>query len=320
MDFESFEKFYKFGDFRISNMRIYDKMYLPTSFVKAILKLYQDKTELKDVEGKEVEYMKSKGMINSAYGMAVTDIVRDEDTFAEEWTKEKADVETAIEKYNKNPKRFLFYPWGVWVTAYARRNLFTGIYEFQQDYVYSDTDSVKVKNAKNHQEYLDAYNAEVERKLRAACEVHRLSYESTCPKTIKGVPKPLGVWDFDGHYTRFKTLGAKRYMTEKNGKINITVAGLNKTAAVPFIKEIAEKRGLSMFDVFDEDLFVPGEHTGKQLHTYNDNEFSTYLEDYLGQVAIVHEYSSIHLEPAEYSLSMASEYLDLLKGIHSVKE
>ena len=320
VDFESFEKFYKFGDFRISNMRIYDKMYLPTSFVKAILKLYQDKTELKDVEGKEVEYMKSKGMINSAYGMAVTDIVRDEDTFAEEWTKEKADVETAIEKYNKNPKRFLFYPWGVWVTAYARRNLFTGIYEFQQDYVYSDTDSVKVKNAKNHQEYLDAYNAEVERKLRAACEVHRLSYESTCPKTIKGVPKPLGVWDFDGHYTRFKTLGAKRYMTEKNGKINITVAGLNKTAAVPFIKEIAEKRGLSMFDVFDEDLFVPGEHTGKQLHTYNDNEFSTYLEDYLGQVAIVHEYSSIHLEPAEYSLSMASEYLDLLKGIHSVKE
>lgn len=320
IDFESFEKFYHYSEFRVSEFRIYEKQYLPTPFVKAILSLYKDKTELKDVEGKEVEYMKSKGMINSAYGMCVTDIVRDEDTFAEEWVKNKADVEQAVTKYNNSPKRFLFYPWGVWVTAYARRNLFTGIDEFQEDYVYSDTDSVKVRNSEAHREYLDYYNEVVEHKLREACSTHRIPYEMTCPKTIKGVPKPLGVWDFDGHYTRFKTLGAKRYMTEKDGKINITVAGLNKQAAVPYIKKLAESNGISMFDVFDEDLYVPGEHTGKQLHTYNDNEFSSYLDDYLGQRALVHEYSSIHLAPAEYSLSMASEYLDLLKGIHSEKE
>lgn len=315
VDFESFDKFYKYDAFRVSNMRIYEKAYLPTSFVKAILKLYQDKTTLKDVEGKEVEYMKSKSMINSAYGMCVTDIVRDEDTFSESWEKNKADGENAIEKYNNSPKRFLFYPWGVWVTAYARRNLYTGIYEFQDDYVYSDTDSVKVKNTEAHREYLEEYNRQVEVKLKAACDEHRLPYEATCPKTIKGIEKPLGIWDFDGHYTRFKTLGAKRYMTEKNGKINITVAGLNKTAAVPFIKKLAEERNESMFDVFDEDLFVPGEYTGKQVHTYNDEEFSMYLEDYCGNIALVHEYSSIHLAPAEYSLSMTSEYLDLLKGI-----
>lgn len=315
VDFEAFKRFYRFKEFRVSNMRVYEKGYLPTAFVKSILKLYQDKTTLKDVEGKEVEYMKSKGMINSAYGMCVTDIVRDEDTFMESWTKTKADGESAIDKYNKSIKRFLFYPWGVWVTAYARRNLYSGIYEFGDDYVYSDTDSVKVLNADRHQDYLDNYNADVERKLRAACDEHRLPYDATCPQTIKGVPKPLGVWDFDGHYTRFKTLGAKRYMTEKNGKISITVAGLNKTAAVPYIKQLAEERNETMFDVFDEDLFVPGDHTGKQLHSYNDEEFSMYLEDYCGNVALVHEYSSIHLSPAEYSLSMTSEYIDLLKGI-----
>lgn len=320
VDFESFEKFYKYEDFRVSEFRIYEKAYLPTPFVKAILSLYKDKTELKDVEGKEVEYMKSKGMINSAYGMCVTDIVRDEDTFVEEWTKNKADVKDAVEKYNKSPKRFLFYPWGVWVTAYARRNLYTGIYEFQEDYVYSDTDSVKVKNMSSHLEYIEHYNRIVEKKLREACETHRIPYEATSPKTIKGVSKPLGVWDYDGHYTRFKTLGAKRYMTEKDGKINITVAGLNKKAAVPYIQHLAEERGVTMFDVFDEDLYVPGEHTGKQLHTYNDFEFSSRLDDYMGNSAIVHEYSSIHLAPAEYSLSLASEYIDLLKGIHSVKE
>lgn len=320
VDFEAFERFYKYEDFRVSEFRIYEKAYLPTPFVKAILSLYKDKTELKDVEGKEVEYMKSKGMINSAYGMCVTDIVRDEDTFLDEWTKNKADIESSVEKYNNSPKRFLFYPWGVWVTAYARRNLYTGIDEFQDDYVYSDTDSVKVKNSSSHLEYLEYYNECVEEKLRAACATHRIPYEMTCPKTIKGIPKPLGVWDFDGHYTRFKTLGAKRYMTEKDGKISITVAGLNKKAAVPYIRKLAEQKGVTMFDIFDEDLYVPGEHTGKQLHTYNDNEFSSYLEDYLGTTELVHEYSSIHLAPAEYSLSLASEYIDLLKGIHSVKE
>lgn len=320
VDFESFEHFYKFSNYRVADMRIYEKQYLPTPLVAAVLELYGDKTELKDVEGKEVEYMKSKGMINSAYGMCVTDIVRDEDTFDDEWTKTESNVNDAIEKYNTSKRRFLFYPWGVWVTAYARRNLYTGIDEFQDDYVYSDTDSVKVLNYQNHQEYLDYYNSVVEEKLRAACSQHRIPFEATRPKTIKGVEKPLGIWDYDGHYTRFKTLGAKRYMTEKNGKINITVAGLSKTHAVPYIKKLADEQGTSMFNVFDEGLYIPGEYTGKQVHTYNDHEFSSQLEDYLGNVAEVHEYSSIHLAPADYSLSLAAEYIDLLKGIYTETE
>lgn len=320
VDFESFERFYKFSNYRVADMRIYEKQYLPTPLVAAILELYRDKTELKDVEGKEVEYMKSKGMINSAYGMCVTDIVRNEDTFEDEWTSTEPNINEAIDKYNNSKRRFLFYPWGVWVTAYARRNLYTGIDEFQDDYVYSDTDSVKVLNYQDHQEYLDYYNSVVEEKLRAACAQHRIPFEATRPKTIKGVEKPLGIWDYDGHYTRFKTLGAKRYMTEKDDKINITVAGLSKIHAVPYLKQLAEEQNRSMFDVFQEGLYVPGEYTGKQVHTYNDFEFSSQLEDYLGNVAEVHEYSSIHLAPADYSLSLAAEYIDLLKGIYTVTE
>lgn len=321
IDWWCIKKFYKWKRYRVWNFRTYDKQYLPHAFVKAILQLYQDKTVLKDVEGKEVEYMKSKGMINSAYGMCVTDIVRDEDTFNDVvWVKIQADGKEAIQKYNENKNRFLFYPWGVWVTAYARRNLFTGIYEFDDDYVYSDTDSVKVKNAELHREYLDGYNANVREKLEKACAYHGIDVQLTRPKTIKGVEKPLGVWDFDGHYTKFKTLGAKRYMTEKNGKINITVAGLNKTAAVPYIRHLSEKQNCSMFDVFSEDLYVPGEYTGKQLHTYNDNPFIAPLTDYLGNTQTVMEYSCIHLEPAEYSLSLAYDYIQLLKGTKFEKD
>lgn len=316
VDYESYERFYKWKNMRVSNFRIYEKWYLPHNFVKAIIKLYKDKTELKDVDGKEVEYMKSKGMVNSAYGMCVTDIVRDEDTFIEEWTSSKPDGDDAITRYNNNKNRFLFYPWGIWVTAYARRNLFTGIYEFQDDYVYSDTDSIKGKNAEKHKEYLEGYNKIVDEKLRKACEYHKIPFEDTRPKTIKGVEKPLGIWEHDGHYTRFKTLGAKRYMTEQDGKVNITVAGLAKTTAVPYMKKLAEEKGITLFDIFDDGLYIPGEHTGKSIHSYNDNEFSSQLEDYLGNVAIVHEYSSIHLSPAEYSLSMDEDYINLLKGVY----
>ena len=107
--------------------------------------------------------MIKKNMLNSAYGMTVTDIIRDEifffnyaqdpfpteDPAYKDYDKETIDrlklikMEEAIEKYNNGNNRFLFYPWGVWVCAYARRNLFTAIKECGKDYVYSDTDSVK---------------------------------------------------------------------------------------------------------------------------------------------------------------------------------
>ena len=47
-----------------------------------------------------------------------------------------------IQKYNDSKNRFLYYAWGIWVTAYARRNLWTGILAVGKDYIYSDTDSI----------------------------------------------------------------------------------------------------------------------------------------------------------------------------------
>lgn len=320
VDFEAFRKFYTYDTYIVLSCRIYEKAYLPTRFVKAILQLYQKKTELKGVEGKEIEYLQSKEMINAAYGMCVTDIVRDEDTYTDRWEPIKGDPETAIEKYNSSSKRFLFYPWGVWVTAYARRNLFTGIYEFGSDYVYSDTDSIKVINTENHREYIERYNENVYKKLENACLHHNIPLALTRPKTIKGIEKPLGVWDYEGRYTRFKTLGAKRYMVEQDGEINITVSGLNKSKAVPYIIEESKKQGISPFEYFDEMMKIPGEHTGKQIHTYNDYEVVHQLTDYCGITREVHEYSSINLAPAEYELSLNSAYMMLLKGEKFIKE
>lgn len=314
VDYTVIEKTYDWDSMTIYNFRVYNRGYLPTNFVKSILKLYSDKTTLKGVEGKEVEYLVSKGMLNSCYGMTVTDIVRDEIIYSDDWDIEKADVEKDIEHYNKSRNRFLYYPWGVWVTAYARRNLWGGILAFGDDYIYSDTDSIKCINIEKHFDYINSYNNTVKLKLQMAADYHKIDFELFQPKTIKGVKKLIGVWDWEtekSKYTRFKTLGAKRYMIEQDGKINITVAGVNKKSAVPYL---IKKYGDKIFDAFTNDLTIPKEHTGKMTHTYIDERKTGIITDYLGNKNTYDEYSTVHLENAEYSLSLSQAYIDFLKG------
>lgn len=314
-DYFILRKCYKWKTFRVANFIRYKKGYLPTDFVKSILKLYVDKTRLKDVEGEEVNYLKSKEMVNAIYGMTVTDIVRDELTYIDDWGKQTPDFEEAINKYNSDNSRFMFFPWGVWVTAYARRNLFTGIFEFKEDYVYSDTDSIKGTNMHLHKEYIERYNRTITSMLEKALDFHGIDKENIRPKTINGKEKPLGVWDFEGIYTRFKTLGAKRYMIEKDGKINITVSGLNKKVCVPYL---LNKYGDKVFENFNDSLYVPPEYTGKNTHTYIDECKEGYLTDYKGIKSYYKEITSVHLSPSDYSLSLSKEYSDYIANVQDV--
>ena len=140
---------------------------------------------------------------------------------------------------------------------------------------------------------------------------HGLPESSTEPETIKGIKKPLGIWDFEGTYDRFKTLGAKRYMTETAGDINITVSGLNKKICVPYLCSKYE----DPFDEFNDDLYIPPEYTGKNTHSYIDEEISGELIDHTGRTGTYHELSYIHLEGSDYHLSIAREYADYISGI-----
>ena len=311
-DYFTFLEYYDYESVTMTNFRIMKKDYLPKDFILSILKLYSDKTTLKDVPGKEAEYMRSKGMINSCYGMAVTDIARDLVLFQSSgWYSQEPSLDEEISKYNRSKRRFLYYPWGVWVTAYARRNLFNGISDFKGDYIYSDTDSVKVINAKDHQGYIESYNNNVLKKLKKMCYHLDIDFELCQPTAPNGKKKPLGVWDFDGHYKRFKTLGAKRYMFEKDdGSLSITVAGVNKKKAVPYLVKKYE----DPFSAFEDGLTIPADYTGKLTHTYIDDEITVNVTDYNGVTTEVHCPSGIHLEPAEYNLSLSDEYIEFLRG------
>lgn len=332
-DYITVKQFYKWDKMLIKNFRCYRKEYLPTPFIKTILDLYVKKTELKGVKGMEQEYQHAKELLNSCYGMTVTDILRDEITFTNNvWGKKEyqtldeatEDQLKKLDTYNKKNNRFLAYQWGIWVTAYNRRNLFTAIYNAGMNYIYSDTDSIKVKNAEQLLPYIENYNKDVIKKLHRAMSHHKLPVELCTPKTIKGEIKILGVWDNenkDGVYTRFKTLGAKRYMTEKNGEIELTVSGINKKTAIPYLKTLNK----DLFDLFTEDMEVKGKYTviedgkeviktgtGKNIHTYLDYEQDGILTDYKGIKAEYHELSSVHMEESDYNLTYSSMYLEYL--------
>lgn len=325
-DFFIISKLYTWDSIEVSNFHYFYKGYLPKPFIEVVLQLYKDKTELKGVPEKLVEYMVSKGMINALYGMCVTEICKNEVIYNNnEWAEEKANIEELIEKYNKSSTRFLYYPWGVWVTAYARRNLFTGIVEFKNDYVYSDTDSLKVINSNKHQDYIENYNKSITEKINKCLQHHGLSPDLASPKTIKGVPKPIGVWDYEGRYDRFKTLGAKRYMTEKDGEIEITIAGVNKHAGVEYLKH-EFKTNIGIFNGFEENLYFPAEYndngiakngSGKLCHTYLDNEIEGEIIDYMGNKYPYYEASSMHMESTDYTMSFAQDFINLLLGIRS---
>ena len=313
---------------------MYKLQYLPTELVNAILDLYEQKTTLKGVKGKEIEYLRSKEMINSVYGMSVTNPLRDEIFIDEneEWQKrilEDYEIERTLQRENDKANRFLFYLWGVYVTAYARRNLFTAIKVLQWDYVYSDTDSVKLLNHENHSGYFELYNDNVKYKLNQAAKYHRINPERFSPATIDGKIKTLGLWDFEGVYSHFKTLGAKRYCVSWydetiriNGAeypVSITVAGLNKKSAIPYIFDTLAKGDiLRVFDAFSEDLHIPPEFTGKMTHLYIDYPQKGKMRDYQGNLAEYEELSSVHLEPASYDLSLAMRYVEYLKNLHNV--
>ena len=151
-------------------------------------------------------------------------------------------------------------------------------------------------------------------------EFHGFDIEMTRPKTIDGKEKIIGVWDdetLDGEkytYYKFKTLGAKRYMVLNKKGYSLTVSGVNKKIAIPYL---LNKYGDDIMKRFEDGLIIPKGFTGKNVHTYIDEETSGTITDYLGNRGDYHELSSVHLEETSYELSISREFVEYLMDIKS---
>ena len=274
---------YNLGQARILNAWVAAKDYLPVWLTDYVYELYKDKTMLKGVD--QIRYNIAKAKLNSIYGMTVQRVCRDEiieNYLTGEFSiNEKVSEQEYIDTVNRKTS-FLPYSIGVYVTAYAQRNLFR-LGSCCETWLYSDTDSIY------------GYGWD-KKKLN--------DYNSFCKKILtargyKGIEHNgkeywLGVAEKDGDYSEFVTLGAKRYCCRdvEKGKLKITVAGVPKKAGAECLEDDIKH--------FRRGFVFPGDRTGKLTHIYQ------YVDD-IGIDDNGNEYAdSVNLVPCDYLLDDAN--------------
>lgn len=287
VDFKIIISEYDFDDFIA--VEVYHARYgrLPRPLLDVTIGYYRAKTELKGVPGEEIYYTKAKNKLNSIYGMSAQDPVKQDIIFENgDWTVANDDPEDILRKTQRHA--FLAYQWGVWITAWARYRLEEGIRIAGDGFVYCDTDSVKYKGEIDWKKYND---------LRKKDSIKSGAW-ATDPA---GKKHYMGVYEFEGVYDHFKTLGAKKYVVEKDGKIEITIAGVEKDKGG---KELAKYGGI--------DAFKPGfifREAGGIEAVYNDKPE---IEEVEREGRKIHIGPNVVLRESEYTLGITAEYERLL--------
>ena len=320
VDWQIFRRCYDVESIEIVDVMMAPAEYLPAAITDPIVAMYGDKTALKGVAGQEVNYRSAKEDINGVYGSVAMDPVRTDFEFNAEGSEFVATIpstEDALSKHNNSRSRYLFYPWAAWVTAYSRYVLLMTMYDLIDAGVtvmYCDTDSIYHKPSPKAQGIIDRVNGEVRERLSTAMH-YRWFYASDeevedalAPKDIKGVRHHIGLFEVDGHYDNFKTLGAKRYAVEKGDQFKITVAGLSKGAA-SYIKE------MGAMEAFVDGLTVPAEKSGRLTHTYSEDTARNLITDYMGNTRPMEQHGFIHLEPSPYVLTVSDEYTRFVQKV-----
>ena len=340
IDFKTIEMYYEYEDFVILDFYKSVYGYLPRPLIECVLKLYADKTELKGIEKEKDRYQLAKALLNSFYGMCVTNPLNAEIYFDDVvgWSTEKEiSIDTQKERLEKKVSSYsslLSYSWGVWVTAYARYNLLKMVNIIGNDVIYCDTDSIKYLNYKKYEKEIEKYNNSIIEKSKEVLKHYKIDVSRLEPVDIKGNKHPLGVFTDEGVYTDFKTVGAKRYMTVKdNNLLQITVSGIKKNYFYKWLtynfkgvaldddhKETKDVEKMEYYKIYDDDekaeifeifeeekLIIPEDFTGKMTHSYIDDEYTCTLKDYLGNTAEVHQQRYIHLEPQPFIMGYGED-------------
>ena len=266
---------------------------LPKPLREEIQKFYRDKTELKGVAGQELFYMLQKVKLNSIYGMSVQAPVKQTIDFIDgQWIEQEEPEQDLLNK--NNAKAFLVYSWGVWTTAHARMELEKAINIVGPErFVYCDTDSVK---------FIDdgkvSFNAYNESRERTSKENGGVAEDPAGHKHY------LGVYENEGTYKRFCTMGAKKYAYEDaSGELHITVAGVSKYKGA---QELAQRGGLDAF----KEGFIWYDAGGLESIYNDDPEIKEVdIDGHKLQIS-----SNVFLRPSTYTLGITGEYARILEN------
>lgn len=278
---------YTFTDVAVYDLYSARYGYLPRPIIETNIMYYRLKTELKGVDGADLLYLKSKNKLNSIYGMMAQNPVREQIEFINnDFMAKPIDLESDLTEANR--KAFLAYQWGVWCTAWARYRLEEGIKIAGDGFVYCDTDSVKFIGDADFTEY---------NKQRIADSIACGSFA----KNPKGETYYMGVYENEGTYEKFSTLGAKKYCYVKNGKLTATIAGVSKRNGGP---ELERAGGI---DAFKEGFTF--HDAGGTESVYNDNPDMRITMPNGEELEIT---SNVVIRDSTYTLGVTAEYRRLL--------
>ena len=195
------------------------------------------------------------------------------------------------------------YQWGVYTTAYARKQLQDAIKLCGDKIIYCDTDSVKTRGDVPIQKLND--------KLRQRAET-----VGAYADDMNGNRHYIGVFESDGHYKQFITQGAKRYAYIKDdGKMGVTVAGVST--------EINEDTGISFAveELKSLKRFKPGMKWSKAGGTqavYNDADDFMYQDPGSGKEVRITK--NVAIIPTTYVMTHSRDYALLLREIQLYKD
>ena len=268
IDLDVILRTYDYDNVYYSNLICARTRRLPDEYIEVIYDYFETKSKLKGDENHIYEYMKKKNKLNALFGMMVTSPIRDDILFNDGvFTTSVTSVSEGLERFYKSKNSFLPYQWGIYVTAYARKHLFEGIEACGIDTVYWDTDSVKFLG--DHDHTFDVIN----NRINEYCLKNNIKNYVD----VNGKRYYMGVFEKEKSYDEFITWGAKKYAYIQNGKIGVTVAGLNKKQGA---EELTRTGGLSEFKlgkVFYNSGRTTATYNNSYIHniTVNSSTFST---------------------------------------------
>lgn len=307
IDLELIKQSYEIEDIEYIDIYAALKGYLDKRVIKFILERYKAKTTLKNDKTQAQYYMKMKQELNSIFGCSCRNFLKVGITYDKVNGWQAPDIyatgfiEQAVDDYKNSYSNILNYPVGVWCTAYNRQALWSNILKLDKQVVYYDTDSIKyVGDAGN---IFEEHNKEVLADLEISSIKNGIELDMYMPVDDKGKKRPLGVFEFDGAYKDFKTLGAKKYAyIEEDDSLHITVAGVSKSAS----------KALSSLDEFKNGKVFNYKEANKLTHYYYDEQEQITYIDVQGNTYTSTQKHSVILQPTTYTLGITDEFEALI--------
>lgn len=345
LDFFNYEDLYEWTDYEVRVIYQAKLDYLPDYVRKVICKYFIVK---ETAEKESVERGLAKRKVNGVFGMSATALPEREVVFNEETNE--MELSANSKSYEELTRYLIMLPqWAIFTAAATRRSIVRSIKACEFDSMYYDTDSNKIMHYEAHKDWFDKFNAE-RMELNRKMNVYDFD---------KKYFERLGCFELEYIGTRFKVLGAKRYLVEHDGEIQVTVAGMVKGSLEKYVKnkqiehiqkEIPEivfnklkkennteimqycllsetckyideqEENNMIWEMFTDDLRLPAGDSEKKTTVYYDHEVDDTLTDYEGNTEAIHEGSCVAIIDIPFTMSMEEDFINRIEQLSHERE